>query len=142
MKGADGRPVAVENTFGAGRAIYFGTALTLGYLRRDNALVQEWIAGAAREASRNLPVTLLDTPGRVSLRAVTAPGQAGAVLSNWGEAGTATVRFPAAASALEIISGAAIELRNVNGRSQATVPLSAGGCAVIVAELRKEARVG
>jgi hypothetical protein len=138
VAGADGRPAAIENRFGAGRAIYFGTALTLGYLRRDSAVVREWVAGAAREASRDLPVALLESPGKVSFRALTAPGRAAAVLCNWGESGTATVRLPAAASALDIVSGVALELRLVDGSSQVTMPLPAGGCAVVLAELRKD----
>jgi hypothetical protein len=65
-----------------------------------------------------------------------APGQAAAVLSNWGEAGTAAVRFPASTSAVEIISGNPLELLHVDGYSQAVVRLPKGGCAVVLAELR------
>jgi hypothetical protein len=69
---------------------------------------------------------------------LTAPGRAAAVLCNWGESGTATVRLPAAASALDVVSGVALDLRLVEGSSHVTMALPAGGCAVVLAELRKE----
>jgi len=138
VKGADGRPAAVENRYGGGRAIYFATALTLGYLRRDNSVVRERIAGPARRASTDCPVALVDGSERMIFRALTAPGRAATVLCNWGESETATVRFPAAASALDIVSGLPLKIRPVDGASHVTVSMPAGGCAVILAELREQ----
>jgi beta-galactosidase len=138
VKAADGRPAAVENSFGAGRAIYYGTALTLGYLHRDSPMVREWIAAPAREASGDLPLALVQGPEKTSFRGLHAPGRAAAVLSNWGEAGTATVRFPASTSAVELVTGNALELLHVDGYSQAVVRLPAGECAVVLAELRSD----
>lgn len=136
VKNADGEPAALESSFGAGRAIYYGTALTLGYLRRDNVAVRDWISAPAVKASADLPVALVKGPEKTSFRALTAPGQAAAVLSNWGEPGTAIVRFRGAASARELISGSTVQLVQVGAHSQATVQLAAGGCAVLLAELR------
>ena len=67
-----------------GARSYYGTALTLGYLRRENAQMAEWIAKPAIEVSRDLPVKLAAGTGRVSLRVMQAGRRLLAVLNNWG----------------------------------------------------------
>ena len=56
LKGEDGHPVAVEHAFGKGRAIYYGRALTLAHLRRQDPRVASWIAAPALAADQNAPV--------------------------------------------------------------------------------------
>lgn len=36
LTGPDGRPTAVEHAFGKGRALYYGSAVALGYLHRED----------------------------------------------------------------------------------------------------------
>jgi hypothetical protein len=89
LTGPDGRPTAVEHAFGKGRALYYGSAVALGYLHREDPRVGDWIAAPALEASRDLPVRLAEGPGLVSFRAMQAESRSAAVLNNWGAAGRA-----------------------------------------------------
>ncbi len=132
--GADGRPNAIEHSFGKGKAIYYDTALTLGYLRRPDPQVAAWIAAPAVEASRDLPIRLLEGTGSVSFRAMQAPGHSAAILNNWGSATRAKVHFPASAqSAVEILTGSEVPLRRSGTAAEADLELSEGGSAVLLA---------
>jgi beta-galactosidase len=125
----EGRPAAIEHAFGRGHALYYGTALTLAYLRRGDPRVAEWIAAPAVEASRDLAIRLVQGPGLLSFRALEAEGRAGAVLNNWGEAARATVQFPASVtSVVEILSGETIPLHN----GAADIELKKGASAVLL----------
>jgi beta-galactosidase len=137
LTGPDGRSTAVELAFGKGRALYYGSAVTLSYLHREDPRVGEWIAGPALEASRDLPVRLADGPGLVSFRAMQAEGRSAAVLNNWGAASRATVQFPAGTqSAVEILSGVSIPLRRAGAAVEATVELKEAGSAVLLGTSR------
>lgn len=96
----------VESKFGRGRGIYYGTALTLGYLRRGNPQVAEWIARPGTEASRDLPVRLGAGAGLVSLRVMHAGRNLVAVLNNWGAATKLDLRAPSNMNATDLLSGA------------------------------------
>ena len=140
LHGPDRRPAAVEHSFGKGRAIYYGTALTLGYLHRGDERVRDWITAPAVLASRDLPVRMKEGPALCSFRAMEADGASAAVLSNWGKAARATVQFPAATqSVVEILSGALIPLRRKggvevkSGGAEVEIELKDGGCAVLIA---------
>ncbi len=134
LKGPGGRPVAVAHSFGKGRAIYYGTALTLGCLRHEDPRVVEWISVPAVEASRDLPVRLAGAPSRVTFHALQAPDRVAAVLNNWGEPGEARILFPASTrSAVEIISGKDLPLRRTGDQVEVTVSQQKGSSAVILA---------
>jgi hypothetical protein len=114
----------VEKTFGKGRAIYYGTALTLGYLRRENAQVADWIARPAIEASRDLPVKLGAGTGLVSLRVMQAGRRWLAILNNWGAEESLNLQIPPGSGVTDLLTG-------VRG-TPAT--LKAGGAAVLLIE--------
>ena len=129
LRAPGGRPAAVENTFGKGRAIYYGTALTLSYLRREDPAVAQWIAAAA---SFDLPVQLTAAPERVVFRYLESPNESAAVLSNWGPSGRASLSASASIrSATELISNSNIPVTHANGRSELAFDIPAESSVVI-----------
>jgi hypothetical protein len=133
LPGPGGRPAAVEHRFGKGRAIYYGTGLTFHSLRHDDPTIGGWIAAPAVEASRDLPIRLLEGPDRLSLRILQAPGRMAAVFNNWGAAGEAVLNLPASArSASELLSGQSIPLRRTAASSEARIGIAAGGSAILM----------
>jgi beta-galactosidase len=133
LTGPGGRPTAVEHAFGKGRALYYGSAVTLGYLHRGEPRVGRWIAAPALEASRDLPIRLTEGSGLVSFRAMQAQGRSSAVLNNWGAAARVTVQFPAATqSVVEILSGAVVPLRRAGAVVEAAIELQEAGSAVLL----------
>ena len=95
----------VENRFGKGRAIYYGTALTLGYLRRENARAAEWIARPAVEAERDRPIRPGPGLDRVALRLMRRGEDYVAVLANWGAEVKLDLQLPPAAAVTELTTG-------------------------------------
>jgi beta-galactosidase len=115
----------VEKKFGKGRAIYYGTALTLGYMRRENPQVAQWIAKPAVEAARDLPIKLGAGTELVSLRVMQAGRRLVAVLNNWGADAILNLQIPRVAAVTDLIAG-----------TQGTpTALKAGGVAVLLCEL-------
>ena len=57
LRDREGKPFAVHHQFGKGQAIYFATALTLAYRRRNNEQVQKWIVQPALAANDGMPMT-------------------------------------------------------------------------------------
>ncbi len=125
----EGHPVAVAHRFGAGRAIYYATALTLSFMQRGTSQMAEWIAAPAVEAARDASVRLVKGSERISFRALETPGGVAAILNNWGAESRATVRFPSSTTRLvEIVSGEAVPLQN----GEAEILLKAGASAVLL----------
>jgi beta-galactosidase GanA len=136
VRDREGQPFAVRHQYGKGQAIYFGTALTLGYFRRNNGQVQKWIVEPALAANAGMPVKLEKGSGQISFRALEGPGRAFAVLSNWGQAETVVVSFTGDyAKVVNALSGAAMKLTRATGKTVVTVPLQAD--AVLVLEAQK-----
>ena len=134
LTGTTRRPSAVEHGFGKGRAIYYGTALSLGYLHREDPQAGNWIAAPALDACRDLPVRLSRGSRLISFRAMQAPGQFAAILNNWGASSRATVQFPGAVhEVVEILSGDKIPFRRVGGVLEVEFELNEGGTAVMLA---------
>jgi beta-galactosidase len=126
----EGRPAAVEHRFGAGRAIYYGTALTLSYMQRGTPQMAEWITAPAVEASRDVDICLVKGSDRISFRALEAPDGVGAVLNNWGAESCVTVRFPAGTKrVVDIVSGESVPAQN----GEAEVLLKTGASVVLLA---------
>jgi beta-galactosidase len=136
VRDREGKPFAVRHPFGKGQAIYFATALTLAYRRRNNEQVQKWIIQPALAANAGTPVKLEKGSGQISFRALEGPGRAFAVLSNWGQAETVVVSFAGDyAKVVNALSGAAVKLTRASGKTVVTVPLQAE--AVLVLEAQK-----
>ena len=134
MEDTGGHPTAVEHSFGKGRALYYGTALTLGYLHREDPRVREWIAAPALAASRDVPIRLKEGAALVSFRVLDARSRSAAVLNNWGPGCPVTVQFPAATqSVVDLLSGATVQLRKAGEVAEAGIELKEGGSAVLLA---------
>jgi beta-galactosidase len=126
LNSADGRPVAIQHAFGKGRAIYYGTALTLACMRRETGHIVDWIAAPAVAASRDVLVKPVAVPPWVAFRALRAGERYAAVLTNWGPATEVGIAIPPSVrSAIDIVSGASVQ-------PGARLPLPAGGTAVIL----------
>jgi len=137
LRDREGRPFAVQNDFGKGRAIYYASAVTLAYRHRNNEDVQEWIVQPALAASAGETVKLEKGSGQVSFRALEGPGRAFAVLSNWGAAQTVAVSFTGNyAKVANAISGVALKSTFANGKTMVTMPLAAESVLVLEAEAR------
>jgi beta-galactosidase len=135
VRDREGKPFAVRHQFGKGQAIYFGTALTLAYRRRNNEQVQKWIVQPALSANAATPVKLEKGSGQISFRALDGPGRAFVVLSNWGQAETVVVRFAGNyAKVVNALSGATVNLTRTNGTTVVTLPLPAEGVLVLEAQ--------
>ena len=135
VRDSEGRPFAVRHQFGKGQAIYFATALTLAYRRRNNEQVRKWIVQPALAANDGMPVKLEKGSGEISFRALEAPGRAFAVLSNWGQAETVVVSFPGDyAKVVNALSGTAVKPTRTNGKMVVTMPLPAAEILVLEAQ--------
>ncbi|MEJ2010001.1 MAG: beta-galactosidase [Acidobacteriota bacterium] len=93
VKDRDGRPFATEHAFGKGKAIYYGSALTLAYFHRGNLEVEKWIASPALRAESNSLVQLVRGSDQVGFRALHHRSGPAVVLTNWGQADEIEVRF-------------------------------------------------
>jgi len=138
LRDRDGIPFAIRHQFGKGQAIYYPTALTLAYRRRNNELVQQWIAQAALSANVDAPVRLEKGSGRISFRALTEPDRAFAVLSSWGQTETVTVSFAGDyVKIIDALSGATMTPIRSNGKTLVTKSLPAGQVLVLEAQLHE-----
>jgi beta-galactosidase GanA len=93
LRDREGRPFATRNRFHKGTAFYYASAVTLAALERRNAVVEKWIAEPALEENSSAPVRLSRGSSMLSFRALEYPGGKLVVLSNWGRADEATIRF-------------------------------------------------
>ena len=135
VRASDGKPFAVRNHFGKGQAIYFTSALTLAYQRRNHPQVERWIVQPALAANADAPVKMEKGSGQISFRALEGPGRAFAVLSNWGPADTVEVSFKGDyAKVVNALSGAAVKSTRSNGKTTVTMPLPAGGVLLLEAQ--------
>jgi len=131
----EGKPFAVHHQFGKGQAIYFATALTLAYRRRNNGQVQKWIVQPALAANAGTPVKLEKGSDRISFRALEGPGRAYAVLSSWGQTEIVVVSFPGDyTKVVNALSGTAMNSTRAEGKTVVTLPLQAEGVLVLEAQ--------
>jgi len=135
VRDREGKPFAVRHQFGKGQAIYFATALTLAYRRRNNEQVHQWIVQPALAANAGATVKLEKGSGQISFRALEGPGRAFAVLSNWGQGESVVVSFAGDyAKVVNALTGAAVKLTRANGKTVVTLPLAAEAVLVLEAE--------
>lgn len=93
VRDREGHTFGTEHAFGKGKAIYYGSALTLGYFHRGNSIVEEWITSPAAQAESDSLVQLVRGPRQVGLRALHHRSGPVAVLTNWGQDTEIEVRF-------------------------------------------------
>lgn len=135
VRDREGKPFAVQHKFGKGQAIYFASALTLAYRRRNNEVVQKWIVQPSLAASAAAPAEMEKGSGGISFRALEGPGRAYAVLSNWGPTETVTVSFAGDdMKVINALSGASVNSTRASGKTVVNMPLPAEGVLVLEAQ--------
>ena len=133
-----GQVVATRHRHGKGTAIFFGTALTLGYHRHPDPQAGEWIAAPARPHARAMSVSATTRAPRLFFRSMSYPDGLAAILSNPGAACRARVAFRGAAEDIEdVLSGRRFKAAARNGASEVEVNVPAGGVVMLRAEARR-----
>ena len=137
VRASDGTLFATRHRFGKGEAIYFGSALTLAYRRRNDPQVEKWIVQPALAVCAEAPVKLEQGSGQISFRALEGPGRAFAVLSNWGHGENVVVSFAGDYAQVEnALSGEAVKAAHGKGSTTVTAFLPAEG--VLLLEAKKQ----
>lgn len=140
LRTSDGAPVATRHRYGRGQAIYYATALSLGYNKRENPIVQRWIVAPAVEKASGLPVELRKGSQRIAFRGLENSFGLAAVLSNWGEDDNVTIGFRGDyQEVMEIISGTTVKTTRDDNFTLATLPVERDAVRVVVARGSKRA---
>ena len=131
---AAGRAVATRHRHGKGAAIFFGTALTLGYHRHPDPKAGEWIAAPARAHARKMAVSATTKAPRVFFRGMSCPDGLVAILTNPGVACRVRVAFRGAVGDVEdVLAAKRLKAVSRNGLSETNVTLPAGGVTILLA---------
>lgn len=140
MKGAEailrdkeGKPFATRHYFGKGQVFYFGSALTLGYFKRNNPVVQRWIIDPVMKTQSDALVLLKKGSDKICFRGLAHPSGPLAILSNWGDTDTVVVSFRGDYDVAETLAGKPVQVTHESGRTVATVALPAGAVGVLKA---------
>jgi beta-galactosidase len=129
----NGEATATENSFGKGKAIYYATALTLGYMLRGGEETQAMIAAPGLRAAEKMPVRVLEAPRGTSFRALENAGRRAIVLNNWGQRGPVRVRVRGALrSAERVVGSGPVTLERGAEESFLRLELEAGGTAIVI----------
>ena len=138
MRDRQGKPFATRHRFGQGQALYYEAAVTLGYYRRNNPTVGQWIVGPAEKAQANEPIQLIKAPATVGFRGLLSESGPIAVLTNWGDAASAVVSFRGDFAVAEVLTGEHVEVTHTSTTTDATVLLPAGATRVLKASSAKK----
>ena len=133
LRDREGKPFATRHRLGKGQALYFESALTLAYFKRNNPAVQRLIVKPALEAQADTLVQLTKGSDRTCFRGLAHPSGPVAILSNWGDRETVVVSFRGHYAVSEALTGKSIQVAHAQGRTLATVELQAGAVAIIKA---------
>ena len=135
LRAPDGQPIATRKRFGKGEAIYFATALSLGYFKRADPEAGRWITAPACAASSRLPVQVKSGSERIVFRGMLASDKQVAILTNWGGDGEVTVSFRGSfGSVVDILTGATVKTKIEGNNTLATLPLAKDSTAVLLAQ--------
>src|SRR5208337_3556462 len=129
LRDRDGKPFATRHHFGKGQVLYFESALTLAYFKRNNSVVQQLIVKPALEAQADAPVQLTKGSDKICFRGLSHPSGPMAILTNWGDAETVVVSFSGHYTVVDALTGKSIPVAHAQGRTVATVELQAGAVA-------------
>jgi beta-galactosidase len=137
MRTRSGKPFEVQHAFGKGHVYYFESAVSLAYAKRLDPVVQQWIVQPAVVAAQAQEVTMQRGSRKVLFRGLLLPdGGASAVLTNWGDAETASIAFRGDFAVTDAMTGKSVPVALQDGRTVATVNLSPGASAVLRAARR------
>ena len=129
-----GRPVAARHRYGQGEALFFGTALTLGYHRHCDPQAGEWIAAPARPYVRDMRVSATSTAPRLLFRGLNCPQGTAAILANPGPECHARVAFRGSfREILEVLTAQKYKVAPSRDINEIKVRIPAGGGAVLLA---------
>jgi beta-galactosidase len=133
LRDREGKPFATRHRLGKGQALYFESALSLAYFKRNNPAVQRLIVKPALEAQVDALVQLAKGSEKVCFRGLAHPSGPVAIISNWGDAETVTASFRGRYAAIDALTGKSIQVVHALGRTLATVELPAGAVGLIKA---------
>ena len=134
LRDQDGKPFATRHLFGRGQALYFGSALTLGYFKRNTPILQQWIISPATQAQANALVEVKKASGTICFRGLVHPSGPVAILSNWGGEDTVVVSFRGDYAVSDALTGTPVQVTHEQGATVATVTLPAGAVRVLKAD--------
>jgi hypothetical protein len=125
---------AARHLFGRGQALYFGSALTLGYFKRNTPILQQWIISPATQTQANALVEVKKASGTICFRGLAHPSGPVAILSNWGGEDTVVVSFRGDYAVSDALTGTRVQVTHEQGTTVATVTLPAGAVRVLKAD--------
>ena len=131
LRDRQGKPFATHHHFGKGHAIYFEAAVTLGYFKRNNPVVQHWIIDPAEKVQANALVQVKKAPGTVGFRALLYRSGPVTILTNWGDTAKVVVSFHGNYAVADALTGIPVEVTHEQGTTLATVKLLAGVVSVL-----------
>lgn len=131
LRTQDGKPFEVHHAFGKGHVYYFESAVSLAYAGRLSPVVQQWIVQPSLAAASTQEVTMQQGSRTILFRGLLIPDGAAAILTNWGDAETASVSFRGSYTVTDSVTGKALPAAHKNGATIATVNLPAGASAVL-----------
>jgi len=133
LRDKDGKPFATRHHFGKGQALYFESALTLGYFKRNHPLVQRWIVQPAIEAQSGALVQMKEGMGAICFRGLAHPSGPVAILSNWGDTETVAVSFLGDYEVTEALAERPVHVTHEGNRTVAAMELPGGAVAILKA---------
>jgi beta-galactosidase len=133
LRDKEGKPFAVSHHYGKGQALYFESALTLGYFKHNNPVVQRWIVEPAVKAQADALVQMKEGSDTVCFRGLAHPSGPVAILANWGNADTVVVSFRGDYSVVEALTGKPVQVTHEAGRTVARVELPVGAVGILKA---------
>jgi beta-galactosidase len=138
LRDQQGKPFATKHHFGKGQAIYFESAVSLAYFKRNNPLVQQWIIDPATNVQANALVQVKKAPSTVGFRGLLHAAGPVAILANWGDTDTVVVSFRGDCAVADALTGAPVEVTHRQGATLATVVLPSGAVSVLRASKVRE----
>jgi beta-galactosidase len=131
MRDRQGKPFATKHQFGKGQALYFEAAVTLGYFKRDNPVVQQWITEPAVKVQANALVQVKNAPATIGFRGLESKSGLAAILTNWGGMESVTVSFRGNYTVADPLANAPVEVTHEQGATLATIRLQAGAVSLL-----------
>ncbi len=134
VRNHQGQTFATQNSFGKGKSIYYGAALSLGYFHRHNAKVKEWITSPAEKANAGSRIRLLKASEQVGFRPLHHSSGPAVVLTNWGRDDEIEVHFAGEfATVADVLALSEVNVTRREGDTRATLMLPAQGVRVLKA---------
>ncbi len=132
MRDREGKPFSTEHAFGKGRAIFYGSAVSLAYFRRDSPQILDWIASPAIKANSDSLVQLVKAPEQVGFRSLHHSSGPLAILTNWDQDSEIEVRFSGLyATVTDLVSNSLVKITRRGQHTYAAMTLQGGkACAL------------